>query len=114
MRKDKTYFLDMLIAARKVEKFAAGLTQEAFRRSELHQSAVIRELQMIGEAARLVSDEGKAAHPEITWAKIAGMRNRLVHEYFRVSLEIVWQTVQEDIVPLIAQLKPLVPPEDEA
>jgi len=113
MRRDEAYLLDMLIAARKVERFAADLTQEAFLRSELHQSAIIRELQVIGEAARLVSEEGKEAYPEIAWTKIAGMRNRLVHEYFRISLEVVWQTVRDDIALLTAQLEPIVPPEDE-
>ncbi len=70
----------MLVAARKIQKFAAGLTEEHFNASELHQSAIFRELQVIGEAARLVSGEGKAAHPEVDWDKIAGMRNRLIHE----------------------------------
>jgi len=114
MNRDESHYLDMLIAARKVQAFAAGLTEEAFYESELHQSAIIRELQVVGEVARQVSDEGKAAHPEIPWAEIAGMRNRLVHEYFRISLEIVWQVVKNDIAPLIAQLDPLIPPEDEA
>jgi len=109
MRDDSTYFLDILVAARKIQKFSAGLTQERFNESELHQSAIVRELQVIGEAARLVSAEGKTAHPEIDWDKIAGMRNRLIHEYFRVSLRIVWQVVQNDIPALIEQLEPLVP-----
>ena len=87
MSKDKAHFLDMLIAARKVERFAADLPLETFYESELHQSAILRELQVIGEAARKVSDEGKAAHPEIPWT---------------------------DIAPLIAQLEPLVPPEEGA
>lgn len=111
MRKDEAYFLDMLIAARKVQNFAAGLTQESFSESELHQSAILRELQVIGEAARLVSEKGKEAHPEIAWLQIAGMRNRLIHEYFRISLETVWDTVINDIPTLIARLEPLVPPE---
>ena len=109
MRDDKTCFLDMLIAARKIQRFASGLTEEQFNKSELHQSAIMRELQVIGEAARLVSDESKAAHPEIEWDNIAGMRNRIIHEYFRIRLSIVWQTVQNDILPLIEHLEPLVP-----
>lgn len=109
MKDDATFLLDMLVAARKIQKFSVGLTQETFNQSELHQSALIRELQVIGEAARLISEECKSAHPEIEWDKIAGMRNRLIHEYFRVSLRIVWQTTQNDIVPLIARLETLVP-----
>lgn len=98
MRDDLTLLLDMLIAARKVQRFAAGLSAADFRTSELHQSAIVRELQIIGEAARQVSPEFRDTHPSIDWHKIAGMRNRLVHEYFRVSQSIVWDIVQEDTV----------------
>ncbi len=113
MRDDATYLLDMLLAARKIQKYTDGISETAFRESELHQSAVIREIQVIGEAARLVSAETKAAHPEIEWEQIAGMRNRMIHEYFRIAVRVVWQTVQESIPALIIQLEPLVPSEDE-
>lgn len=113
MRDDAAYFLDMLMAARKIRIYTSDMSEASFRQSELHQSAVIREIQVIGEAARLVSQESKIAHPEIEWEKIAGMRNRTVHEYFRLNLRIVWQTVQENILALISQLEPLVPPEEE-
>lgn len=111
MRDDSAHFLDMLLAARKIQKFTLDLTQAVFNQSELHQSAIIRELLVIGEAARLISDESKVAHREIKWDEIAGMRNRLVHEYFRISLEIVWETVENDIAPLIAELESIVPPD---
>ena len=111
MRTDETHLLDMLIAARKIKRFTEGLSQEAFNQSELHQSAVIREIQIIGEAARLITEETKAQHPEIQWTQIAGMRNRLIHEYFRISLKVVWQVIADDIDPLTEQLKKIVPPE---
>lgn len=114
MRDDATLLLDMLIAARKVRLFASDLDASRFRESELHQSAIVRELQIIGEAARLVSEDFKLAHPEIDWYMISGMRNRLIHEYFRISLNIVWQTVEEDIAILIEQLERLIPAEDDA
>jgi uncharacterized protein with HEPN domain len=113
MRDDKAYFLDMLFAARKIQKFTSEITEAEFRESELHQSAVIRELQVIGEAARSISEDTKLAHPEVEWEQIAGMRNYIIHEYFRVKLHIVWDTVQNDIAGLIAQLEPLIPPEAE-
>jgi uncharacterized protein with HEPN domain len=111
MRDDLTLLLDMLIAARKVQRFVADLDAESFQRSELHQSAVVRELQIIGEAAWQVSDGYKAANAEIDWQKIAGMRHRLVHEYFRISLEIVWRTIEEEVPALVEQLEKLVPPD---
>jgi uncharacterized protein with HEPN domain len=60
-----------------------------------------------------VSEATKATHQQIQWPQIAGMRNRLIHEYFRVSLEKVWDVVHDDIEPLIAQLEPLIPPDDQ-
>ena len=74
--------------------------------------AILKAVEVVGEAASQVSPEGKEAHPEIPWAKIIGMRNRLVHGYFNVNLERVWETVQQDLPDLIALLEPLVPPEE--
>jgi uncharacterized protein with HEPN domain len=113
MRDDKAYLLDIVIAARKIQKFVSDLSEDEFRKSELHQSAVIRELQVIGEACRSISAETKLAHPEVEWEQIGGMRNYIVHEYFRVKLHIVWDTVQNEIVRLINQLQPLIPPESQ-
>lgn len=111
MRSDEALLLDMLIAAQKIQGFVNTLSQQQFERSELHQSAVIRELQVIGEAARMISEQMKSAYPEIAWTIIAGMRNRIIHEYFRIDLEILWDTIQADIPELMQQLKPLIPPE---
>jgi len=113
MRRDEAYLLDILIAARRASEFLAGLTWEEFVASELHQSAVVRTLEIIGEAASRVSQDTRDAHPEIPWAQMIGMRHRLIHEYFRVDLATVWDTVQDDLPPLIALLEPLIPPEDE-
>lgn len=89
------------------------MTWEGFQQSELHQNAVMRPLEIIGEAARLVSQQTRQAHPEIPWEQMIGMRNRLIHECFRVNLKTVWETVQNDLPRLIALMEPLVPPEDE-
>jgi uncharacterized protein with HEPN domain len=113
MPRDEAYLLDILIAARKALQFLEGMTWQEFTQSELHQNAVIRPLEIIGEAARQVSPETRDAHPEIPWEQMIGMRNRLIHEYFRVNLTTVWETVQNDLPSLIAQIQPLVPSEDE-
>lgn len=113
MERDDAYLLDILIAARKAQSFLEGITWEAFEQSELHQSAVMRPLEIVGEAARLVSQETRDAHPEIPWSQMIGMRNRLIHEYFRVDLVTVWETVQSDLPRLIELIAPLVPAEDE-
>jgi len=112
MWRDDAYLLDILIAARKVRRFTAGVTWEEFERSDLLQNATLRPLEIIGEAARKISVETKSAHPEIPWTDLIGMRNRLVHEYFRIDLQKVWDAVRNDIPRLIALIEPLVPPEE--
>lgn len=71
----------------------------------------MRRILISGEAARKVSPEFKENHPEIPWSLIIGMRNRLIHEYFRNYHGKVWEVVEKDIPQLIALLEPLVPPE---
>ena len=113
MRRDDAYLLDMLLAARKARAFIAGMTWEDFNRSDLHQNAVLRVLEIIGEASARISPETRAAHPEIPWTQMVGMRNRLIHEYFRVNWLTVWETVQRDLEDLIAHIEPLIPPEEQ-
>lgn len=111
MRSDAALLLDMLLALRKIVRFVEGLDEAAFRSSELVQSAAIREFQVLGEAARLVSEAAKQQHSSLPWRLIAGMRNRLIHEYFDVRLDVLWETIQRDVPALIAQLELLVPAE---
>lgn len=112
MRHDDAYLLDMLLAAREAGKFTDGLTFAEFKQNRMAQLAILKAVEVVGEAASQVSTEGKKAHPEIPWTKIIGMRNRLVHGYFDVNLERVWKTVQQDLPLLIALIEPLVPPEE--
>ena len=113
MRSDDARLLDMLIAARRISQFTQSMTFADFETHEMAQSAVIREFQVVGEAARLISDKTKQAHPQISWHVIAGMRNRLIHGYFAIRLDVVWQTAQDDIPVLIQQLESLVPSDEE-
>ena len=113
MWRDDALLLDMLVAARRAQRFVGDVDRDGFEQSALHQSAVMRVLEVIGEAARKVSEATRDAHPEIPWGDIIGMRNRLIHEYFRVDVRQVWDTVRNDIPQLIVLLEPLVPPEEE-
>jgi uncharacterized protein with HEPN domain len=74
--------------------------------------SVMHVIQVVGGAATKVSDAFKTAHPEIPWKATSGMRHRLVHDYTRIDGPTVWRVVQTDLPPLIAQLEPLVPPEN--
>lgn len=111
--RDESYLLDILISARKAIQFVEGLNFKEFVESEIHQNAVIRPLEVIGEAARIISDEMKTEHPEIPWGEMIGMRNRLIHEYFNINLTTVWDTVHNDLPDLLQAIEPLVPPENE-
>jgi uncharacterized protein with HEPN domain len=112
MWRDDAYVLDMLLAARKVLEFTRGVSWERFERDDLIQNAVMRQIQIIGEAARKVSSEYQSAHPEVPWRDVISMRNRLVHEYFRILPGRVWDVVEKHVPELVQLLEPLVPPED--
>jgi uncharacterized protein with HEPN domain len=111
--RDSALLLDMLLAAKDARSFAAGMDEAAFLASRLHQSAVIRALEVIGEAAGRVSPAFRATQPAIPWRDITGMRHRLIHGYDDVRFDLVWRVVAEDLDPLIAALEPLIAPEGE-
>ena len=114
MRRDEASFLlDMLAAAAKAVTYATELTYSQFLDSALHQHAIFKVLEIVGEGASRISADTQKAHPEIPWARIVGLRNRLVHVYFDIDLEVVWRIVQEDLPVLISQLESLAPPEQE-
>ncbi len=112
-RDDNAYLLDILIAARKALKFVEGIDRDEFEDNEIIQNAVMRPLEIIGEASAKISSKFRRTHTEIPWKDMVGMRNRLMHEYFRVDYGIVWDTIQKDLPKLIDLIAPLVPKEDE-
>jgi len=109
MLHEESYLLDILIAAKDARDLSTGLSWDEFKLSRLHQLAISKSLEMIGEAASKISSETREAHPEVPWSDIVGMRNRLVHDYLRVDLRKVWDTLQVDIAPLIESIEPLIP-----
>jgi uncharacterized protein with HEPN domain len=111
MRRDEALLLDILIAARRALKYMQGVNRNDFEKNEMLQDAVTRPLEIIGEAAGQVSENYRETHADIPWHKMIGMRNRLIHEYFRVNYGAVWDTVKEDLPELIQLLEKLVPPE---
>jgi uncharacterized protein with HEPN domain len=109
---DLAWVLDMLQACRKALEYAHGLTEEQFQASNLHQDAILRQLTIVGKAAKHVSVEFRINHHEVPWWQIAGFRDVVVHDYSRVDLQEVWRIVQADLPTLITLLEPLVPPEE--
>ena len=102
------YLWDMLNAARLILTFTAGMSRDVFRQDIKTQDAVVRRLEVIGEAVRRISTDYRTAHPEIAWRAIVGMRNRLIHQYDMVDLDVVWGVVQHDIPSLVKQLEALL------
>src|SRR5207249_1906619 len=95
----------MLAAALEASAFTAGLERSALDDNRMLVLALTRELEIIGEAATQVSQETRAFIPDVPWDEISGMRNRLVHVYWDIDLDRVWDTVVDDLPPLIASLE---------
>ena len=112
--RDAALLLDMLLAARDARAFVIGLDEASFVASRLHQNAVIRSLEVIGEAAGKVSPGFSATHAEIPWREIIGMRHRLIHGYAEMRLDLAWMVASKRLDSLIASLEPLIPSEGEA
>jgi uncharacterized protein with HEPN domain len=106
---DLVYAGHMLDMARKALNLAEGKSRDDFDRNEALALALAHLLQVIGEAARRVSDEFRELHPDIPWRAIVGMRHRIVHDYMAVDFDIVWDVVTRDLPQLVASLAKLFP-----
>jgi uncharacterized protein with HEPN domain len=105
--RDEAYLRHMLDAIDRVAEAVSRTTLKDFEKDWVIQDAIIRELQIVGEAAGRITRELTTSRPEIPWVEITGLRHKLVHDYFVVDLRIVWQTATEDVPlvrPLIATL----------
>lgn len=100
MNKDEFYQKHILESIDKIKHFISGINYNGFEKDQLIQSAVVRELEIIGEAAKRLSEEFKNKYKQINWLEIVGMRNKLIHDYFEVDWEIVWKTLVDDLPKL--------------
>ncbi len=96
---------DILACIHNIQMFTAGMNSESFATDLKTIRAVAFELTTIGEATRTIPDEVWNRYPEIPWGKMKDIRNVIIHEYFRMDEEIIWQTIQEDLPPLIPILE---------
>ena len=113
MRRDDAKLLDILLACREMQEFVSGVSREGFLADRKLQRALCMDLEIVGEAARALSEEFRASHEDIPWRQIIGLRHKIAHEYFRLDLGILWEIVHRDVPLLIYQMEPLVPPEQQ-
>jgi len=111
MQRDLQFLLDMLQSAELIMSYTAQCSKNEFVENVQLQDSVIRRLLVIAEAARRVSESTRRTLLNISWQEINGMRNRLVHEYDDINLNILWDTVQTEIPTLIEELKLQIPPQ---
>ena len=112
-KSDRIRLRHMLDSAREAESFTRGEKRASLDKDRKLVLSLVKSVEIIGEAAANISKESRKSLPEIPWENIIGMRNRLIHGYFEVDLDVLWQTIKEDLPPLIVSLEAVVPPERE-
>lgn len=105
---DMTRFRHMLDHAREAVAMLQGMSRSDLDHNRMLELALVRLIEVVGEAAVRVSDSGKAQYPSIPWRSVTGMRNRLIHGYDEVDLDVLWDTIALDLPPLIAELERIV------
>ncbi len=108
MQRDKAYLLDILDAAKLAVEYVGNMSIDEFIEDIRCQDAVIRRLEIIGEAARRISDTTKSDHPEVPWFEMVGMRNVVIHEYDDVDIIVIWDTIKKDIPSLISAINKII------
>jgi len=110
MRKydDSTHLGQIFDAICAIEKYFSVVDKPAFLANGMMQDAVMRRIEIVGEAARLISDELQEKHPELPWSEMRAIRNKIVHDYLEINADVIWDTAQTDLPALKAQIEKLL------
>ena len=100
IKDDLAYIEHILDCIRKIYEFSTGLSLKEFKTNEMVQDAIIRNIEIIGEASKKISKDTKQTYYKIPWKEIAGMRDKLIHDYLGVDVTVVWKTIHQDIPSL--------------
>jgi uncharacterized protein with HEPN domain len=111
MSRDDTYLVDILESAKIAPEYVAGKSWDEFFEDMQCQDAVLRRIEIIGEAARHVSPQFQKRYPQIPWRDLTVLRNLIIHQYDAVDINQVWDTTQNTLPPLVNELSKIVPPE---
>ncbi|MFO7846481.1 DUF86 domain-containing protein [Rhodohalobacter sp.] len=107
-RKPDVYLQDILESIEHIQKFLGGVSEDEFYENVEKQDAVLRRLEIIGEAVKHLPEEVREDHPDIPWRQIAGMRDIIIHEYFGVTLNMVWIVATDDILDLKTKVEEII------
>ena len=108
VRDDTVYLRHVRDSILRIEEYLEGVTEPEFNRQTMIQDAVIRQIEIIGEAVKRLSEPFRRSHPSVPWSDIARMRDKLIHDYFGVDIEKVWLTATEDVPHLKAEIDKLL------
>ena len=100
MRDPKTYLQHILHAIERIEEYALDTDEEQFLSDFKTQDAIIRQLEIIGEASRQLEEPFKQQYPELPWRHMIALRNKLMHEYFGIGVKVIWETIKVDVPPV--------------
>jgi uncharacterized protein with HEPN domain len=103
IKNNQLYLENILEAISKIENFTSGISRFEFERNVMMQDAVIRNIEIIGEATKKITKQFKQLYPEIPWQDMAGMRDKLIHDYLGVDIYVIWKTIELDL-PLLKEM----------
>lgn len=114
MQRDHAILVDIILACKDIAEFIGGIKEDEFPTNTLVQSAVLRQLEIIGEASKRLSSEFRDEHSEIHWKKMAGLRDRLIHAYDDIDCSRIWKIASVDVPEAMAKIEPLIPKDNNS